>query len=114
MARWSSRSSATACWTGTRADSMAMLNVGSLPSKAAAEKKDYSFDWSAELATDGDTISASSWATSAVGLVINAADKPATFDAKTTTVWLNAGSTVAEYTVTNTITTAAGRIHVGT
>lgn len=95
---------------------MAQLNIGTLPSKAAGEKKDYTFDWSKELAKDGDTISTSVWATSGVGLVVSTTDKPATNDNQTTTVWLNAGSTpsATPYTLTNTITTAKGRTHTAT
>lgn len=93
---------------------MAMLNFGVLPIKTAAEKKDYSFDWSKELEKDGDTIagvsgdSNSTWSVAA-GVTINTTDKPKTHDGRTASVWLNAGSTVGDYTLINTIVTVAGR-----
>lgn len=99
---------------------MAQLLFAPLPPKAAAEKKDYSFDWSVELGKDGDTIAAgagaSLWAVTPAGVTVNITDKPKTHDDQTTTVWLDPGSTPAAepYTVTNTITTVQGRIHVGT
>jgi hypothetical protein len=99
---------------------MAQLLFATLPPKAAAEKKDYGFDWSAELNKDGDTIAAgvgnSSWAVTPAGVTVNTTDKPKTHDDKTTTVWLDPGSTPSAdpYTVTNTIITTQGRIHVGT
>ena len=98
---------------------MAQINFKPLPPKAATEKKDYSFDWSDELDKDGDTIAAgaasSDW-TIGAGVTINTTDKPKTHDDKTTTVWLDPGSTPSStpYTLRNTITTTQGRIHVGT
>jgi hypothetical protein len=92
---------------------MAQVNFAPLPVKAIAEKKSYSFDWSKELNKDGDTITVSAWSIGA-GVTINVTDKPATFDIKTTTVWLDPGSTVGEYSLKNTITTTLGRIHVAT
>jgi hypothetical protein len=98
---------------------VALLNFGTFPPKAAAEKKDYSIDWSKELDKDGDTIasgaSSSTWSIGA-GVTINTTDKPKTHDDKTTTCWLDAGSTPSDtpYTLVNTITTVQGRIHVGT
>lgn len=96
---------------------MAMLNFGTLPTKTAAEKKEYSFDWTAELEKDGDVIAvgagSSLWAIGA-GVTINTSDKPKTHDDKTTTVWLDPGSTpsATAYSLVNTITTAAGRVLV--
>lgn len=99
---------------------MAQLLFAPLPTKAAAEKKDYSFDWSAELDKTDDTIAAgdaaSTWAVTPAGVTVNTTDKPKTHDDHTTTVWLDPESTPAAdpYTVTNTITTTQGRIHVAT
>ena len=84
-----------------------------LPVKAVAEKKDYSFDWSRELDKDADTITASAWSIEA-GVTINTTTNPATNDTKTTTVWLDPGSTVGSYNLKNTITTTRSRIHVAT
>lgn len=74
--------------------------------KDPGEKKDYGVDWSQLLA--GDTISTSAWVVES-GLtkeVSPAEGKTGT----TTTVWLSGGTADQDYTVTNTVTTAAGRI----
>jgi hypothetical protein len=97
---------------------MAQLLFAPLPPKAAAEKKEYSFVWTKELEKDGDSIAAgdaaSVWAVTPAGVTINVTDKVKTHDDQTTTVWLDPSSTPGDYTVTNTITTAQGRVHVAT
>lgn len=68
---------------------------------------DYHSDWTAWL--DGDVITASTW-TADPGITIET-DPPhaATHDDTTTTVWLSGGTPGTVYSVTNHITTAAGR-----
>jgi len=74
------------------------------PPKSPGETLDYSFDWSQALA--GDTITGSSWALSDSSLV----DDHDSFTSTSTTVWLKGGTNNANYSLTNTITTAGGRI----
>lgn len=64
---------------------------------------DYGFDWSEWL--NGDTITNSTWIVTA-GLT---SDTP-TNTTTVTKIWLSAGTLGELYTVTNRITTAAGRI----
>lgn len=63
---------------------------------------DYSIDWTRWLA--GDQIAASEWIVP-FGLTKMADSKTAT----SATVWLSGGTVSQSYTVTNRITTAAGR-----
>ncbi|MBS1876637.1 MAG: hypothetical protein JSU00_25705 [Acidobacteria bacterium] len=63
---------------------------------------DYSIDWTRWLA--GDQIAASEWIVPS-GLTKMADSKTAT----SATVWLSGGTAGQSYTVTNRITTAAGR-----
>lgn len=98
---------------------MAMLNFGVLPIKTAAEKKDYSFDWSKELAKDGDTIAAGagsslwSFAEGTPPTTPTISSSPAkSHDDQTTTCWIDASSPVGTWTLVNTIVTQAGRILV--
>lgn len=68
---------------------------------------DYTVSW-AEWLPDNDTITASTFT------VMSDDDDAVTvddtsFNATTTTVWLSGGKTGEKYTVTNHITTAAGR-----
>jgi hypothetical protein len=66
---------------------------------------DYGFNWATWL--DGDTISASTWAISGEDSVLT---KDSDSNTPTTTeIWLSSGTVGVEYTVTNHITTAAGR-----
>lgn len=65
--------------------------------------KDYTINWTSWL--EGDTVASSAWSVP-VGIT-KAADTQTT---ATTTVWLSGGSHAAKYTITNRITTAAGRI----
>ena len=65
---------------------------------------DYAVDWSKWLA--GDQISDSSWSVSDPALEISDQANTAT----QATVWLSGGAVGTSYTVTNKITTQAGRI----
>lgn len=75
--------------------------------KDPAEKKDYRVDWSTHLA--GDTIGSSAWAISPTGGLAQTTPAPSN-TTTTTTIWLNAGAVDTDYTVTNTVNTAGGRI----
>jgi hypothetical protein len=67
---------------------------------------DYSLDWLTDWLEPSDTVVASVWSVTPAGsLVID--DQP--FTSYTTTVWLSGGTAGTSYTVTNHITTAAGR-----
>ncbi len=77
------------------------------PDKDPGEKLDYSMDWTAWLA--GDTIAASSWTVPA-GITQTTPDP--SFTATTTTIWLAGGTVGKTYELTNTVTTAGGRIGV--
>lgn len=67
---------------------------------------DYGFDWSAWLQT-GETITNSAWSVDDDSLTIDSD----THDDTSTTVWLSGGTVRSyPYTVTNRITTSAGRI----
>lgn len=74
------------------------------PSKSAADLLDYGINWSQFLGTD--TITASGWQISPGGLV----DSRDSFTPQIATVWLSSGTPGQTYSVTNTITTAAGRV----
>jgi len=76
------------------------------PSKSPDEVLDYTLNWAPILGSD--TITASSWALSS-GEITKTND---TKTASTTTLWLSAGVANQSYSVTNTITTAAGRTFV--
>lgn len=73
--------------------------------KDPSARKDYQFDWSDWLS--GDTISASSWTISPANELSQYAASNTT---TTTTIWLQNGTSQKDYTVTNQITTAGGRI----
>lgn len=64
---------------------------------------DYSFDWTAWLATN-ETISTSTWLNSP-GITVNSS----TNTAQIATVWLSGGVSGNPYTVTNRIVTNQGR-----
>lgn len=71
--------------------------------KDPQEIKDYTIDWTDDLAT-GETISTSSWA---VGTGLTETDEDlATPNA---TVWVSGGTAGTEYLAVNTITTSGGR-----
>lgn len=65
---------------------------------------DYLYDWTDWLA-EGDTIAASEWI---VPDDLTADDE--SFTDTTATVWISGGTAGSNYTVTNRVTTAAGRI----
>ncbi|HZT29229.1 MAG TPA: hypothetical protein VFA33_05065 [Bryobacteraceae bacterium] len=65
---------------------------------------DYSVDWSKWLA--GDQIEESTWSVSDSALAVSDETNSAT----QATAWLSGGAVGQSYTVTNKITTAAGRI----
>ena len=65
---------------------------------------DYAIDWSKWLA--GDQISESAWSVSDPALEVSDETNTAT----QATVWLSGGAVGTSYTVTNKITTQAGRI----
>lgn len=91
---------------------MAQIRFATFPTKDPDEKKDYSMDWSAELDKTGDTISSSQWFITGAGLTQSSSPAP-TNDAKTTTVWYEAGTAGTDYVITNRIATTQGRIHEG-
>ena len=68
---------------------------------------DYSIDWSAWLPT-GDTITASTYTVNSDAADAIVVDDTS-FNTTTTTVWLSGGVAGQTYTVTNHITTSAGR-----
>jgi len=80
------------------------------PDKAPGELLDYRVDWSARLTVNrvSDTITASTWSASPVGLTINTN----TFTNPYTTVWISGGTLNETYTLTNTVTTQGGRTMV--
>ncbi len=67
---------------------------------------DYGCDWTLWLA--GDTITASTWAITPTGGTLTTS-LPTFAPTGTTTVWLTGGAVGERYTVTNHITTTAGR-----
>jgi hypothetical protein len=66
---------------------------------------DYGVNWAPWLGTD--TISASAWT---VQTGLTTATPAPSFTTTTTTIWLSGGTVGTTYTVTNRVTTAAGRI----
>lgn len=64
---------------------------------------DYSINWEDWLA--GDTITVSNW-TATAGITIESASNTTTL----ASVWLSGGTARDNYTITNAITTAGGRI----
>lgn len=73
------------------------------PAKDPEEVLDYKIDWTKRLGAD--TIIASDWPDPPAGITVDSA----LFSAKTTTIWLSGGTLGKSYTLTNRITTAAGR-----
>lgn len=71
--------------------------------KDPQEDKDYTIDWSDDLAT-GETILTSEWSVG-TGLTEDDDDR----DDTTTTVWVSGGTGGNEYLAVNTITTSGGR-----
>src|SRR5579872_6203404 len=78
--------------------------------KMVAQLADYTLDWTDRLLNGLDTIVTSSWASSDPGL--NVAGYPSQIGVPpiTTTVWLAGGGIGKSYIVTNTVTTALGRV----
>jgi hypothetical protein len=75
------------------------------PDKDPDATLDYGVDWSKFLATVGDTIANSIW------IVPDGITKSLdTFNDTITTIWLEGGTPGMSYTLTNRITTAAGRV----
>ncbi len=72
------------------------------PDKDPDEVLDYQIDWSERLGTD--TISTSTWEVPA-GIV----EDDQEYTSTATTLWLSGGTLSTRYTITNRITTAAGR-----
>jgi hypothetical protein len=70
------------------------------------EKKDYGFNWAPWLGSD--TILSSAWVVP--GGITQSSSPAPSFDATTTTIWLEGGSVGTDYEVINRITTVAGRI----
>lgn len=73
------------------------------PPKSPGETLDYTINWGLPLA--GDTITGSSWTISDSSLV----DNHDSFTSTSATIWLEGGTNNANYSLTNTITTAGGR-----
>jgi hypothetical protein len=72
-------------------------------SKTPQETKDYSLDWSADLAAD--TIATSAWTISPGDPTVAQASATTTL----ATVWISGGIVGNTYDVTNSIVTAGGR-----
>lgn len=75
--------------------------------KSPNDVLDYTYDWTSWIPT-GDTINTSTW-TAQSGITVETSPA-ATFTNTTTTVWLGAGTAGTAYTLTNQITTTAGRV----
>lgn len=76
--------------------------------KDPAERKDYGRDWTDFLATVADTITESEWEIDGADDLLD--DELPSHNETVTKVYLKAGTLGASYTVTNTITTAAGLV----
>jgi len=74
------------------------------PSKSTADLLDYGINWSEFLGSD--TITASGWTIAPDDLV----QTRNSFLPQIATIWLSGGTPNQVYTVTNTITTALGRV----
>lgn len=66
---------------------------------------DFAVDWSAQMALDSDSISASSWHVDA-GITV---DDDSQFTATRGVIWLSGGDAGNTYQVTNEIQTTGGR-----
>jgi hypothetical protein len=77
------------------------------PFKDPEEVLDYDLDWSSRL-TDGDTITASTWALSSPPDAVLRIDSE-TETTTVTKVWLSGGTLGQVYNLTNHVTTAGGR-----
>jgi hypothetical protein len=83
------------------------------PAKGAAEVKDYTLDWSQELASDkktwkagDDTIATAAWT---YGSGITGGPESLNADKTAASTWLAGGTAGQKYAVALTITTAGGR-----
>lgn len=74
------------------------------PSKSSADVLDYGINWAEFLGSDA--ITASAWTIAPDGLT----ETRSSFLPQITTIWLGDGTPNQLYTVTNTITTALGRV----
>lgn len=72
----------------------------------ATEKLDYQIDWTSFL--EGDTIAASAWSVEDGNTDITLSDED--FTTTAAEMWALGGKLGRSYAITNTITTAAGRI----
>lgn len=85
--------------------------------KAPGDELDYAVDWLANGTLEtGETIVTSTW-TVPTGLTRGesfGSPKPATNTDTVATVWIGGGTLGYQYTVSNTITTSAGREYVRT
>lgn len=75
-----------------------------MPAKEPNTKRDYGYDYSGELGTD--TITASTWEADE-GLVLSGAS----FDATSTSVWIEGGENGQTLAARNRVTTTAGRTY---
>lgn len=80
---------------------------GTWDAKDPNDVKDYKLDWggSADKKAFGDTLTASAWTITPVGLTKDSD----TFNGTSTTIWLSGGSAGQTYVLTNHVTTAGGR-----
>lgn len=76
------------------------------PDKDPDALLDHEMDWTEWL--DGDTLAASEWIVP--DGITKDSEKGDTFTATATVIWLSGGTEGEKYTLTNRITTAAGRI----
>lgn len=80
--------------------------------KDPSDALDYVFDWTDELAVEGDTISTSTWAitsdTEASPTLTKDSDEIIAPANVITRVWLSSGTADTTYKVENTITVASG------
>ena len=81
------------------------MAIPSWPFKDPDELLDYVIDWSARL--DTDTIATSTWEINGPDAVLTTPSD--SFASDKTTIWLDAGTLGAVYTMTNHITTAGSR-----
>lgn len=83
--------------------------------KTPAGKWDQSINWGCPSRDLGDDlIDTSTWAVSGSDNALILSDESISASKKLTTVWISVGTVDTFYTVTNTITTLAGRILTGT
>lgn len=86
---------------------MAVANPVFTYEKDPVEILDYYFDWS-DFLGPLDSITASVWAVSGSDAILSVGSQ--TFAASLVTAWASAGTAGVSYDVSNTITTAQGRV----